>query len=94
MSDINIDDLREQAELASSHPRERVELTGVEVLVLLDQLAAAEHRADEAEARIKAVRDVLAHHPRACEKYPDDYVIRCGWKSAVLDVQAVLDGEQ
>ena len=81
MSDINIDDLREQAELASSHPRERVELTGVEVLVLLDQLAAAEHRADEAEARIKAVEDVLAHHPY-------------GGPDQEAAIRRALDGEQ
>ena len=61
---------------------------------LATALTAAEHRADEAEVRIKAVRVALSSHPRACEKYPDDYVIRCGWKSAVLDVQAALDGEQ
>ena len=95
MSDINIDDLREQAELASSHPRERVELTGVEVLVLLDQLAAAEHRADEAEARIKAVRELLA---RWVDEYGDPVYRGNGWAEGVRDAARealkALDGER
>jgi hypothetical protein len=43
------------------------------------------------DAIVASVRAALAKHPRACAKHPDDDVVKCGWKSVVLDVQRVLD---
>lgn len=60
-----------------------------------DRLAAELRRTtkerDEARAAIERVRKALSDHPR-CEKHPDDDVISCGWKRAVLDVHRALDG--
>ena len=51
-----------------------------------------------AEPRIRAktlapIRAALANHPR-CDIHPDDDPIKCGWKRAVADIQAVLDREE
>lgn len=49
-----------------------------------------------AEVRAQAlapIRAALAHHPR-CDIRPDDEPIKCGWKRAVADIQAVLDREE
>lgn len=37
------------------------------------------------------VRAALAEHPR-CDRHGGDDPVTCGWKRAVLDVQAALDG--
>ncbi len=53
-------------------------------------------RAHDAEVRAQAlapIRAALAHHPR-CDIRPDDDPIKCGWKRAVADIQAVLDREE
>lgn len=49
-------------------------------------------RVAELEAVVARVEAALGNHPH-CEKHPDDDVITCGWKSAVLDVQAALAGD-
>lgn len=67
---------------------------GDAIHTLLDALGQAEAERDQARAQVDRVRAALSNHPRACEKYPDGYLIGCGWKSAVLDVQTALDGEQ
>ena len=51
-----------------------------------------------AEPHIRAktlapIRAALADHPR-CDTHPDDDPIKCGWKRAVADIQAVLDREE
>ena len=51
-----------------------------------------------AEPRIRAktlapIRAALADHPR-CDIHPDDDPIKCGWKRAVADIQAVLDRQE
>ena len=60
----------------------------------------AEFRADlaahDAEVRAQAlapIRAALANHPR-CDIHPDDDPIKCGWKQAVADIQAVLDRQE
>lgn len=59
--------------------------------VLGQQLDAAEAERDALAAKLAAVRAALAGHPR-CDVHPGDDAITCGWKRAVADVQAVLDG--
>lgn len=46
-------------------------------------------RTDTAEATLAAIREVLAD-VRPCDKYDDDDVITCGWKSAVQSIRHVL----
>lgn len=46
---------------------------------------------DQLAAVVDRVQEALAGHPR-CEKYAGDDPITCGWKKAVLDVQAALEG--
>lgn len=43
----------------------------------------------ETEQALEKVRAAIANHP-ACEAHPDDDVVKCGWKQAVLDIQAAL----
>ena len=50
-------------------------------------------RAEKAEATIARVEEAVAGLP-ACDKYGPDDVISCGWKHAVADVRAALEGEQ
>ena len=45
---------------------------------------------EELKKVIKDIEQALSNHPR-CDKYDSDDVISCGWKSAVSDVQNVLD---
>lgn len=96
MSDLNLTELRRVAEGVLTHsPRRAGKTTRAErfclaaspatVLALIDRLEAA-------EAKVERVRTALANHPR-CERHPDDDPITCGWKSAVLDVQAALKGD-
>ena len=47
--------------------------------------------ADAPTTALDKVRAALANHPR-CDRHDDDDPVTCGWKSAVLDVQAALDG--
>ena len=47
--------------------------------------------ADAPTTALDKVRTALAEHPR-CDRHDDDDPVTCGWKSAVLDVQAALDG--
>lgn len=52
--------------------------------------------ARDAQVKAKAlapIRAALANHPR-CDIHPDDDPIKCGWKRAVADIQAVLDREE
>ncbi len=37
--------------------------------------------------------DLAGEHPR-CDRHGGDDPVTCGWKSAVLDVQAALDGAE
>ena len=54
---------------------------------LLDQL-------DQAEARIRAVEDVLGRHPDPrCDKHPGGDPITCGWKHAYADIRDALDSD-
>ena len=46
---------------------------------------------DAPTTALDKVRAALANHPR-CDRHDDDDPVTCGWKSAVLDVQAALDG--
>ena len=47
--------------------------------------------ADAPTTALDKVRGALAGHPR-CDRHGGDDPVTCGWKSAVLDVQAALDG--
>ena len=47
--------------------------------------------ADAPTTALDKVRGALAEHPR-CDRHGGDDPVTCGWKSAVLDVQAALDG--
>lgn len=53
--------------------------------------AADRAERDELRATIERVREALGNHPR-CDVHPDD-LITCGWKRAVTDAHAALDGE-
>ena len=46
---------------------------------------------DAPTTALDKVRAALANHPR-CDRHGGDDPVTCGWKSAVLDVQAALDG--
>ena len=49
--------------------------------------------ATKAEARIKAVEDVLDWHPDPrCDQYPDGDPIACGWKHAYADIRHAMEG--
>lgn len=43
---------------------------------------------------VTKVEAALANHPDACDRYDDEDVIKCGWKSAVIDVRRALDGDR
>ena len=47
--------------------------------------------ADAPTTALDKVRGALAEHPR-CDRHDDDDPVTCGWKLAVEDVQAALDG--
>ena len=47
--------------------------------------------ADAPTTALNKIRTALANHPR-CDRHDDDDPVTCGWKLAVLDVQAALDG--
>ena len=49
--------------------------------------------ADAPTTALDKVRGALAEHPR-CDRHGGDDPVTCGWKSAVLDVQAALDGAE
>ena len=60
------------------------------------QAARAAIAAAEPHIRAKTlapIRAALAGHP-CCDIRPDDDPIKCGWKRAVADIQAVLDREE
>lgn len=51
------------------------------------------HVAEVLEAEVlRPIREALATHPRACEATEEP--ISCGWKRAVLDVQAALETQE
>lgn len=54
------------------------------VLALLD-------RVERAEAATERIREAVSGHPE-CDRYSEDDVISCGWKSAYASVVAALDG--
>ena len=63
-----------------------------------DWTREAETAIAAAEPHIRAktlapIRAALANHPR-CDIHPDDDPIKCGWKQAVADIQAVLDRQE
>lgn len=61
-----------------------------------DRAVAAEARADQAEAKVRRMREVIASHPTPdCEQYPGggDSLGSCGWKSAYAGVIWALDGD-
>lgn len=82
MADLNLNELLKIAEWRA---RQGMTFDPGMVLALLDHIA-------ELEAKVARVEAALGNHPR-CEKHPDDDIVTCGWKSAVLDVQAALAGE-
>ena len=47
--------------------------------------------ADAPTTALDKVRSALTEHPR-CDRHGADDPVTCGWKLAVLDVQAALDG--
>ena len=49
----------------------------------------ARSRAEAAEAKIARIRDAVSGHPE-CDRYDEDDVISCGWKSAYASVVAAL----
>ena len=49
--------------------------------------------ADAPTTALDKVRGALAEHPH-CDRHGADDPVTCGWKLAVLDVQAVLDGAE
>ena len=61
---------------------------------LIERAEKAERKRDELAAALERVRDALTNYPRACNEHPDDDVVKCGWKQAVLDIQSALDGEE
>lgn len=52
--------------------------------------AAAALRA--AADQLEAVQAVLTRHPK-CDKYDEDDVVSCGWKSAVRDITWAVSGK-
>ena len=50
---------------------------------------SAETERDAALAVIEQVRAARGNHPE-CAEHPDGYVISCGWKRAVLDIDTAL----
>ena len=46
---------------------------------------------DAATAVIERIREAVSGHPE-CDRYSEDDVISCGWKSAYASVIAALDG--
>ena len=46
---------------------------------------------DAPTTALDKVRAALANHPR-CDRHDDDDPVTCGWRRAVEDVQAALDG--
>lgn len=46
---------------------------------------------DAAVAAIERIREAVSGHPE-CDRYSEDDVISCGWKSAYASVVAALDG--
>lgn len=53
-------------------------------------------RIEELEATLQRVRDARSNHPEIpeCDRYTDDDVIVCGWKSAVQSIDQALEGDQ
>lgn len=51
----------------------------------------AEAERDAALAAIERIREAVSGHPE-CDRYSEDDVISCGWKSAYASVVAALDG--
>lgn len=49
----------------------------------------AESRLAQAEAVIAKIREARGNHP-VCDVHPDDEPVSCGWKRAVLDIDAAL----
>lgn len=45
---------------------------------------------DELAAVIERVQKARADHP-SCDAHPDADVVKCGWKSAVLDIDTAID---
>lgn len=58
---------------------------------LADALEAATRERDAAVAAIERIREAVSGHPE-CDRYSEDDVISCGWKSAYASVVAALDG--
>jgi hypothetical protein len=76
--------LREAAKLADENARLRREsaFRGTATKVLGEKLS-------QAEATIAKVKQARGNHP-ACDVHPDDDPVTCGWKRAVLDIDAAL----
>lgn len=53
---------------------------------LVEYSAALRAAADQ----LDAVHEALSRHPK-CDKYDEDDVVSCGWKSAVRDITWVLN---
>lgn len=53
-------------------------------------------RIEELEAAVQRVRDARANHPEIpeCDRYTDNDVIKCGWRSAIESIDQALEGDQ
>lgn len=58
---------------------------------LIAALEAATRERDAAVAAVERIREAVSGHPE-CDRYSEDDVISCGWKSAYASVVAALDG--
>lgn len=54
------------------------------------RIAAAFAALRAAADQLEAVHEALARHPK-CDKYDEDDVVSCGWKSAVRDITRALN---
>lgn len=82
---------RDQAREECGHEKRMRAFVSGERDRFIDLLKRAEAERDRLAATLNQARAALAGHPR-CEKHAGDDPITCGWKKAVLDVQAAIEG--
>jgi hypothetical protein len=66
---------------------DRWELGGLLIAHMETHIPHLADALEEQTSTLEAVKAARGNHP-ACEKHPDE--VSCGWKTAVLDIDAVL----
>ena len=85
MSDLGLSAIRKQAKAGRY-------VSSSTVLILIANLEVAQADRERLAAQLQQIRVALAGHPH-CDRHTGDDPITCGWKQAVLDVQAALEKE-